>query len=237
MTVAARSLVELAARLLGPDDREAVLGDWAEAGQGSWRGFLEVLGLAIRRETALWNNWRPWLAAFGMAWPCTLLLMGVSFSIGSMYQRFAGPIACAKCSPTVQEESVLLLCHVVLLITCSWTVGFVVGSGSRRTLWVSGVLCLIPCVYCLSLFHETSLSRLCLLLFLPPTILGVRRSLRITPIKPGAAIVLAAAVTVLMFFAWRSRALGVLNWALMAPVGYMVLLAWRPARQVAGRGA
>jgi len=237
MTVAARSLVELAARLLGPDDREAVLGDWAEAGQGPWRGLVEILGLAIRRETTLWNNWRPWLAAFGMAWPCTLLLMGVSFSIGCTYQRLAGPTACAKCSPTGQEESLLLLCHVVLLITWSWIVGFVVGSVSRRTLWVSGVLCLIPCVYCLSLFHETSLSRLCLLLFLPPAILGVRHSLRITPIKPGAAIVLAAAVTVLMFFAWRSRALWVPNWALMAPVGYMVLLAWRPARQVAGRGA
>ena len=237
MAEPAPSLLELAARLLRPDDREAVLGDWAEAGQGSWRGLVEILGLAMRRETELWNNWRPWLAAFGIAWPCTLLLMGVSFSIACTYRRLAGPTACATCSPTGQEESLLLLCHVVLLITCSWIVGFAVGSVSRRTLWVSAVLCLAPCVYCLSLFHETSLSRLCLLLFLPPAILGARRSLRLTPIKPGVAIILATTVTVLMFFAWKSRALWVLNWALMAPVGYTLLLAWRPVRQIAGRRA
>jgi len=172
-----------------------------------------------------------------MAWPCTLLLLGVSFSIGRTYQRLAGPTACVNCSPTGQPDSLFLSCHVVLLIVWSWIVGFVVGSISRRTLWVSGISCLLPCVYCLSRFHGTSLSRLCLLLFLPPAILGVRRSLRITPIKPHAALALAAAMTVSMFLAWRIGALWVLTWALMAPVGYVVLLAWRPAGQVAGRSA
>jgi hypothetical protein len=237
MTMPARSLVELAARLLEPNDREAVLGDWVQAGQGPWRGLVEILGLVIRRETALWNNWRPWLAAFGMAWPCTLLLLGVSFSIGRTYQRLAGPTACTDCSPTWQADSLFLSCHVALLIVWSWTVGFVVGSVSRRTLWVSGISCLLPCVYCLWRFNETSPSRLCLLLFLPPAILGVRRSLRITPIKPRAALALAAAMTVSMFLAWRIGALWVLTWALMAPAGCVVLLAWRPARQVAGRSA
>ena len=237
MTAVARSLVVLAAQLLGPDDREAVLGDWAQSGQSPWRGLFEILGLAVRREAALWNDWRPWLAAFGMAWPCTQLLLGVSFSISCTYERLAVLTVCANCSPTGREDSSLLLCHVVLLIAWSWITGFVVGAVSRRTLWVSGLLCLIPCIYCLSLFHETSLSRLCLLLFLPPAILGVRRALRITPLEPRAAVILAAAVTVLMSFAWRSGALWILNWALMLPVGYMVLLAFSPAGRVAGRGA
>jgi hypothetical protein len=158
---AARSLTDFAARTLKHDEREVVLGDLAERSRGVWRDLGEVLGLVVRREAALWSDWRPWLAAFGVALPSTLLLMGRSFSISCAYRQLA------------QEDFLLFLCQVVLLLIWSWAVGFVVGSVSRRTLWVSIVVSLIPCVRCLSMFHEASLSRLCLLLFLPPAILGV----------------------------------------------------------------
>jgi hypothetical protein len=62
-------LTEVAAKLLRPGEREAVLGDLAEAGESGWEGLLDVLGLVIRRETTVWRNWRPWLAAFGLALP------------------------------------------------------------------------------------------------------------------------------------------------------------------------
>ena len=228
MTDVARSLMEWAARRLECSEREAVLGDLSEAGGSSWRGLVEILGLVMRRHAALWRDWRPWLAALGVALPSAFLLMGVSFSISCTYQRLAGPQACAACAPTAQEDSLLLLCQVVLLIIWSWAVGFVVGSVSRRTVWVSGALCLAPCVYCLSKFHETTLSRLCLLLFLPPVILGAYRGLRIIEIKRGAALALATAVTVLMFCAWSSGALWTLNWALLVPVWFIVIQAWRP---------
>jgi hypothetical protein len=213
MTDLARSLVQLAARRLERCEREAVLGDLAETGESAWRGLTEILGLVIRRRIALWNDWRPWIAAFAVALPSALLLMGVSFSISCNFQ---------------QEDCLLLLCHVLLLIMWSWTVGFVVGSVSRRTLWVSGALALIPCAYCLTMFREPSLSRLCLLLFVPPAILGARHGLRITRIKPRPAVALAMAVTVLMLCAWRSQALSILNWALLGPAWYIALHAWRP---------
>src|SRR5580658_3487904 len=111
------SLVEVAAQLLGPFEREAVLGDLEEAGEGSWRGLLGVLGLVIRRETDLWRSWQPWAAAFGLALPSSFVLMGCSVSVGWSYQPFIG--AGAGIWPLVGRR--------LLLVAWSWTGGFVVG--------------------------------------------------------------------------------------------------------------
>ena len=70
--------VEAAAGLLAPVEREVVLGDLAETDRGAWRGLGDVLGLAARRQLALWRSWRPWAASFGLALPASLFLMGWS---------------------------------------------------------------------------------------------------------------------------------------------------------------
>jgi hypothetical protein len=74
MTNATWPFVEAAARLLEPPEREAALGDLFEAHESSWEGLLGVLGLLFRRQAALWNDWRPWLASFGVALPGSLQL-------------------------------------------------------------------------------------------------------------------------------------------------------------------
>lgn len=230
MTGVGRSLVEVIARLLERDDREAVLGDLAEAGATGWQSLTEILGLLVRRETAFWSHWRPWLAAFAVALPSTLLLMGVSLSVSCTYQRLTGPRVFGACAPTGHEDFPLLLCHVLLLIIWSWTGGFVVGSVSRRTFWASAALSLLACVFCLARFREASVSSLCLFLFLPPAILGVQRGLRIMPIQSHTAVAIAATATVLMTCAWLSRALWSFNWALLCPAWYIVVLACRRGR-------
>lgn len=122
-----------------------------------------------------------------------------------------------------------MLCHIFLLIAWSWTNGFVVGSVSRPTLWVSAALCLSPCLFSLAnLFRDVSLSRLCLLLFLLPAVWGVRQGVRAMRIKLGLAFVLAATVTLLMISAWNSNALWILNWALVWPAWYLVATAQKP---------
>jgi hypothetical protein len=73
-------LVDLVSRLLQPEEREVVQGDLLEGGESAWQSLLGVVGLVIRREAALWRNWRPWLAAFGLALPSSFLLMGFSLS-------------------------------------------------------------------------------------------------------------------------------------------------------------
>ena len=228
MTTIARAMLEVAAQLLERNERETVLGDLAETGESAWKGLLEIIGLAVRREALVWAGWRPWLAAFGVSLPSSLLLMGVSVSVSCTYERLAGLEVFAPCAPTGHEDFPLLLCHIALLMIWAWTGGFVVGFLSRRTLWVSVIACLVPCLFCLTRFSQIELSRFCLLLFVPPALIGVRYGLRFDRIKPGTAVALATVATALMIWAWTGQALWVFNWALVLPAWYIVTVARRP---------
>lgn len=228
MTDIARSILEWVSRRLEHDEREAVLGDLSEGGISNRRAAIEITGLVVRRYVAVWHDWRPWLAALGVALPSTFLLMGASFSIGCSYQRLIGAQSVPACPPAALPDSLLLGSRLVLLLIWSWAVGFIAACVSRRTLRVSGALCVLPCVYCLTRFQETSLTQLCLLLFVPPAIAGAYRGLRAKSIRRGTSMSLATGVTMLVFGAWMSGALLAVNWALILTVWFIVLMAWRP---------
>jgi hypothetical protein len=204
-------LLELTAQLLEPSEREAVLGDLAEAGESGWRGLVNVLGLVIRRQTIPWKSWRPWLAAFGLALPASFLLLGFSLSVSWHYRNFVD----------MGAGLLLLVSQVFLLAAWSWSSGFVVGSLSRRTLWASIAASCFPCLFCLARFRGSSLPRYCLLLFLVPALCGVYRGLRIARIKLRTAIVVAAITTIAMW----SGSVWKLNWFLIWPAWYMVATA------------
>jgi hypothetical protein len=210
-------LVDFVSHLLEPHEREVVLGDLEEGGESAPQSVLAILGLVVRREAALWMNWRPWLAAFGLALPFSFLLMGFSLSVSRAYQQYAGV--------HVGPGFALLLCNVLLLAGWAWTGGFVVGAISRRTLWVSAALSFAPCLFCLERFRVESLSRLCLLLFLPAALWGARRGLQLVYIKRSSAIALAVGVTALTIPLWSSNGLWLPNWALSWPAWYLVATA------------
>jgi hypothetical protein len=219
--------VELASRLLEHDEREAVLGDLLEANQSAGQGLLDVFGLVLRRQAGLWKDFRPWLAGFVVALPSSYLLTYVSVSVSCTFQRLVNHRVYDKWWPTGQEGFSLLLCHIFLLIAWSWASGYVVGSLSRRTVWVSAALSLFPSVYfCFPAIPLESLSRLCLFLFLLPAILGVHQGMRNARISLRSASFLALTVTVLMISAWSGKALWILNWALILPAWYLVATAW-----------
>ncbi len=229
------SLVEVASRLLEREDREAVLGDLAEAQENAWNGLFGVMGLVVRRQALLWKSWRPWMAGFAVALPSSFLLMGASLSVSWSYQRLLCPELLKAASLTKGSGLLVLLCQVVLLIGWSWTGGYVVGAASRRTLWASALLCYSPCLFCLSRFRVESLSRYCLLLFLVPAIWGVRQGLRSSRMRLHTALVLALAVTALTFVAsgsdgqhlWSAPRLN-LDWALSLPAWFLVATSRRP---------
>jgi hypothetical protein len=231
------SLVEVAARLLERDEREAVLGDLVESCETPWRSLCGVLGVVCRREVAHWKSWQPWLAAFGVAFPSSLLLMGVSLSVSWSYLTVRCPELLQKSSLTLGSGTLVLLCKALLLIGWSWTGGFAVGSLSRRTLWASTLLCYLPCLFCLSRFRVESVSRYCLLLFLLPAIWGVHQGLRISRMKLSWAIALAITITILMLPDWSRGAQHwwspprwTLNWILIWPAWYAVVRAWTSPR-------
>ncbi len=229
------SCVEWAARLLERSEREAALGDLMESREGPWDAFLGVVGLVARRQAQLWKNWRPWVAGFGVALPSSFLLMGASVSVSWSYQRLLCPELLKAAALTRGSGVVVLLWQAALLAAWAWSGGFVVGATSRRTLWASGTLCYAPCLFCLSRFRIESLSRLCLLLFLLPAIVGVRQGLKKSKMQWRPALVLALAVTVLMIPTWSAAQHSwtvsqlSLNWALSFPAWYLVATARRPA--------
>ena len=225
-------LVEVAARLLERDEREAVLGDLLETGEGAWQGLLDVLGLVVRRQLSHWKNWRPWLTVFGLALPGSLLLMGISVSVSSICERLIDHRILVGSPQAIHEGFLQLLCRGLLLIGCSWACGFVMGALSRWTLWVSIASSCFPCLFCLVRFREPSLSRLCLFLFLLPAIWGVRQALRLIRINLAFAIFLAIAITTLMILPSNSRGLWTLNWSLVWPAWYIVATAQGAGRKV-----
>lgn len=225
MTNLAWSVVELASRLLETSEREAVLGDLVESRETTLQSLCGVLGLALRRQVVLWKHWRPWLASFGLALPCSLLLMGFSLSISQAYQRLINATVFHGTSITLGPGVALLLSNLILLLAWSWTGGFVMGSLSRRTIRVSIFLSFLPCVFCLARFRVESLSRFCMLLFILPAAWGLYRGLRIAQIRLRSAVLLALTITVLTIPTWSHKGSWIPNWALSWPAWYLVATA------------
>jgi uncharacterized membrane protein YhaH (DUF805 family) len=114
--------------------------------------------------------------------------------------------------------------EALLMLVWAWTSGFMVGSLSRRTRWMSAVLCAAPCLSCVLRFHDTSISRFCVLLFVAPAVLGAVQGMRRVLLQPSTAIALAAAVTGLMLV-WSG--LYACNWPLLLPAWWLVVTAKR----------
>jgi hypothetical protein len=214
-------LIEAIALQLTPQEREIVLGDLIETRQTAWRGMREVSGLVARRQLQLWNDWRAWLAAPGLALPCSFLLMGFSFAISSDLRNRLVHGWQPGFFSTEPGEFISLLCKVLVLLICAWAAGFIVESVSRRTFLVSAICCFLPCLFCLLRFRQESLPRFCLLLFLFPAVAGVCFSRRGRTINRRRAFALAPGATICMAVLGVRGHLSVLNWELIVPAWYL----------------
>jgi hypothetical protein len=227
MTSTLWPLVELAARPLSRDEREAVLGDALEAGDSAGKALAGVLGLVVRRQLLRWRSWRPWFATFLLALPAGYLLTYVSISVACTSERLLG-MKVGRWAPTGHEGLCMLLCHIFLLITWSWTSGFAVASLSPRTLCSLIIVCgvkLLP--FGMHLGIE-SISPYYSLLFVTPAIWGIWRGKRTRRLSLPRALLLAAIMTVLTAAAWLNGALYIFNWLLLCPAWYLVATAHKP---------
>jgi hypothetical protein len=220
-------------KLLDGDEREAVLGDLLETSESSLRGFFDVFGLVFRRQIGLWKNPRPWLAGIAVTLPSSYLLTYVSLSVSGTYQRLVNHKNYSW--STGHEGFPLLLCHIFLLTAWSWSAGYIVGLVSRRTLWVSGVLSVLPAAFFICIDPFEPLSRACLLLFLLPAAFGARRGLLNIRISLRSSFLLALTITVAMISAWSNHALWDLNWLLISLAWCLVAIAWRSGPGATGR--
>jgi hypothetical protein len=207
------SLAEMATIFLAPNDRDAVLGDLAETGASGLSALGSVLGLAVRQQMEPWRAWRPWVAG-SVAFAGSLLLLSVSFGL-SLDSR--GLLRGERGYGSV-------LCEALLMLSWAWTSGFVVGSLSGKTRWVSGILSVLPCLSCVIRFQDTSLSRLCVLLFLLPGLVGAAQGVRRASLPHRTALTLAIAMIALMLV-WSDMYLQ--NWFFSLPAWWLVAHAER----------
>jgi hypothetical protein len=157
MTRLGWALVNALLHGLAADERDAVHGDLLELQTPLGRALLDVSGLVLRRQAQLWGHWRPWLAVGGLAIPLALIMARLSrwYAEGSAINAF---IYVEDWSSTILESpggrrdlATVIATQAVGVVTLSiwsWTMGFLIGSRSQATAWVSGA------VFALVLFAE-----------------------------------------------------------------------------------
>jgi hypothetical protein len=158
-SVASRVCARLAAWLSGllePDDRDVVRGDIAESRAGGRQALRDVLSVLVHRQAAEWMHWRPWLTLAVLVVPLGVLLGHASrswtdYTVVEIIQLARLWDWALVANPGSREALVwyvaYLAASVVALAGWSWTCGFALGSLSRRTRLMSGMLfCLLVVV-------------------------------------------------------------------------------------------
>ena len=228
-----RWLADMASQLLEPDERDAVRGDHAELGVTGGRALREVLGLVLWRQAALWTHWRPWLGIAAVAIPIGLLLSHVSrwwADSTSIYASIYFDLWTRAFieNPGARRElfghAANFLVRCIALLGWSWTSGYVLGSLSRRTLWLTGTLFCLLVVF--GTYGSTTAARgfspndrvfsvtfygfvfprlMRIVLVLLPALLGMRRGFQQTPSK--LAVTLLWAPVIVMATVWTAHGL------------------------------
>jgi hypothetical protein len=143
-------------RMLSADERDAVSGDLVESGSTGTEAFRDVLGLIVRRQAALWSDWRPWLALVALVVPVGWALSGSCLRLGRAYDLYLWIIRDYDSidTATLRETGLTLSAFIerlgrdsLLLIAWAWTAGFTLASLSRRTIWITGALLCLTVVF------------------------------------------------------------------------------------------
>jgi hypothetical protein len=131
---------------LGQAEREAVLGDLTEYGESGGRAIGNVLGLVVRRKTAVLLDLRLWLAI-------ALVVLPVSYLLSAIAETAAGEGA--VCSwmylnnwdwaltrnpgfwHVLREMAMNFSITCLVLACCSWSAGFLIGRLPNAILQVS----------------------------------------------------------------------------------------------------
>lgn len=251
-------LADLLSRTLERSEREAVRGDLTESGETSGQALRDVLGLVARRQAALWKNWRPWLALLGLVAPLGMLLSLASRHWADGSAIYAWMYVNNWTMTYVENAGFRLdLLHdcaafgldYLTLICSSWTGGFVIGSLSRRAVWINVTMfcCVLlgeflaaqqrhadvhDPVFSLEFYRSVFplILRIALVLF--PALWGMRKGVRLVTLSLFQTILWVAVLASLTARAVRDPEVsGIFGWwplAVTWPIGYMIATAsWR----------
>lgn len=142
-------LVDMASRVLQPDERDAVLGDFAESGESGGEALCGLLGLIVRRQAALWKDWRPWLALVGLIVPLAWLLSVASRLAAGLSAVYVWSyvnnwdwalLTYGSFWYVLRDSATAVFAGYAKLVCWSWSAGFLLGFVSRRIMPVNVVL-------------------------------------------------------------------------------------------------
>lgn len=249
--------MDLASHALEPHEREAVRGDLAESGETGRQALRDLLGLIIRRQAAIWKDWRPWAALLGLVVPLGMMLSMVSRRAAAGSAIYAWPYVNNWTTGYLAAGFRQDLIHYIAMFALSYlTLACAAGSGglalgflSRRAIGINGLLFLLVLLVSLSTttrdsgpnapvfaltFYRVVLPFLVLaLLVLVPAFAGMQQGLRLAKFPRLVQIItgICALATMLVMLA---ASLGP-RWggrfsafAVIGPVGYIAVTAiWR----------
>jgi hypothetical protein len=141
-------LVDLVSRMLEPNEKQIVLGDYTESGEAAAQVLIGVTGLVIRRQFALWKEVGAWLSLLGIVGLVGIPLSQVFLSYdNAFYERAWGLFWGHPVNPfnfPGRAAVVLDIAYMtglsLALALWSWSSGFVLGFFSGRTTWLTGTL-------------------------------------------------------------------------------------------------
>jgi cytochrome c biogenesis protein CcmG/thiol:disulfide interchange protein DsbE len=142
-------LVEVAARALDGDERDAVRGDLAESGSTAGEALREVLGLVARREALRWRDWRPWAALVVIVIPFSLIFCILSRASADasavgiwMYAKnWEWSFFSNKLFQQDFPRTMLVILLEYLQVACgAWIGGMVLGTMARGRTALNGIL-------------------------------------------------------------------------------------------------
>ncbi|HTV54153.1 MAG TPA: carboxypeptidase-like regulatory domain-containing protein [Terriglobia bacterium] len=233
-------LVDRLSQSLERDERDAVLGDLAESGEGAAQAMFDLIGLVVRRQLGSWCSWRPWTALLALVFPLGLLLSLACrwWAEGDATTFFLyvnnwtwGYLETPGARLDLFRNLEVVLVQYAALICWSWTAGFVVARLARRAAWVNGSVFglvifgefllirqhhnpLNPLVWSLTFYREVFPFLIRAALVFLPLLWGMRKALRRPTLEPFSAVVGAVAIAIITGLAARDLAIsGTAGWS------------------------
>jgi hypothetical protein len=190
------AMTDLLSRQLESGEREAVLGDLAEAGVHGASALGDVSGLVVRRQIALWRNWRPWVALLGIVIPIAFLLRLTAAGLNGMlainlwtYSNFGVRYG----SGLTAQQDVAVFAGLILTLTFwAWTTGFALAKLSRRTILVNSTAFYLVWLFCVGRPRVIGFLLPAIVCVLP-SVFGLIHGLRPEALTKRRALALAAA--------------------------------------------
>jgi hypothetical protein len=216
--------VDFLCRLLEPNERDVVRGDLTESGETGGRALVGVLGLVLRRQTALWKAWQPWSALAGIAVPIGWSLGLTSWVLSHYSANYILAYARQWDNPIIREDFPGFAANTLFswsIVSCvSWISSFGLGFISRRTIPITAALygsAMLagyvmfphsmarahhwPPVFGSTPYEPVPLTVLAVVVVFP-SVLGIRLGLRLDTHRPFIRTILRAATitTLAMLF-------------------------------------